>query len=299
MKTISIALKDLQILFKDRGALFQLFILPLLFIMVFTGALGAIGSSGKSDEVTLPTLGVVSLDEGESAAFLLNKIKEDGSFSVQSLSAPEALSQLDENKVAAVLTIPAGFTEGVQQSTPVTLVITPGKNSDPQIVEAARLVIVSIAADMTLESQIISSLKQMGDMQAIASEQFQVFSTQRVLAQARSQFVTAQTRPLINIIQTVPQQEEQQAVTPDLSLSAVPGFTILFVFLAGQTTARSIYDEKKVGSFRRLVAAPINKAQLLLGKILPNFVIALIQIAVIFAFGAFGLRLLGMTPLPI
>jgi len=299
MKTISIALKDLQILFKDRGALFQLFILPLLFIMVFTGALGAIGSSGKSEVVTLPTLGVVSLDNGEAAAFLLSKIKEDGSFLVQSLSATDVQSQLDENKVVAVLTIPLGFTEGIQQSTPVTLVIAPGKNSDPQIVEAARLVIESIAADMTLESQIISSLKQMGDMQATAPEQYQVFSTERVLAQARSQFVTAQARPLINIVQTVPQQAEQQAVTPDLSLSAVPGFTVLFVFLAGQTTARSIYEEKKIGSFRRLVAAPINKAQLLLGKILPNFVIALIQIAVIFAFGAFGLRLLGMTPLPI
>jgi len=47
------------------------------------------------------------------------------------------------------------------------------------------------------------------------------------------------------------------------------------------------------------VAAPINKAQLLVGKILPNFIIALIQIAVIFAFGAFGLRLMGLTPLPI
>jgi ABC-2 type transport system permease protein len=297
MKTISIALKDLQILFKDRGALFQLFILPLLFIMVFSGALSAIGG-GSEEQATLPNLGVVDLDGGEAAMFLLNKIQEDGSFSVQSLTVSDVQSQLDENKVVAVLTIPAGFTGGVQGSTPVTLVIATGKNADPQIVEAMRLVVESIAADMTLESQIIASLQQMGDMQATAPEQFQVFSTQRVLAQARSQFETAQVRPLIKIVQSVPQQEEREE-TPDLSLSAVPGFTILFVFLAGQTTARSIYDEKKVGSFRRLSAAPINKVQLLVGKILPNFIIALIQIAVIFAFGAFGLKAMGLTPLPI
>jgi ABC-2 type transport system permease protein len=297
MKTISIALKDLQILFKDRGALFQLFILPLLFIMVFSGALSAIGG-GNEEQVALPNLAVVDLDGGEAAMFLINKIQEDGSFSVQSLTVSDVQSQLDENKVVAVLTIPAGFTGGVQGSTPVTLVIATGKNADPQIVEAMRLVVESIAADMTLESQIIASLQQMGDMQATAPEQFQVFSTQRVLAQARSQFETAQVRPLIKIVQSVPQQEEQEE-TPDLSLSAVPGFTILFVFLAGQTTARSIYDEKKVGSFRRLSAAPINKVQLLVGKILPNFIIALIQIAVIFAFGAFGLKAMGLTPLPI
>jgi len=66
-----------------------------------------------------------------------------------------------------------------------------------------------------------------------------------------------------------------------------------------QATARSVYDEKKVGSFRRLLAAPVAKISLLVGKILPNFLIALVQMAVILAFGVFGLRLLGMTPVPL
>jgi ABC-2 type transport system permease protein len=298
MKAISIALKDLQILFKDRGTIFQLFILPLLFIVVFSGALGAIGQENEV-EVVLPNLAVVDLDGGEGAAFLLNKISEDGSLAVQSSSEADVQPLLDENKVVAVLIIPAGFTAGVQQNTPVTLVITTGKNANPQIVEAVRLVVESIAADMTLESQIIASLKQMGEMQAAAPEEYQIFSTERVLAQARSQFIAAQARPLINIVQSSPQQGADEEEAPDLSLAAVPGFTVLFVFLAGQTTARSIFEEKKIGSFRRLVAAPISKVQLLVGKILPNFVIALIQIGVIFAFGAFGLRLMGLTPLPI
>ena len=185
MKAISIALKDLQILFKDRGTLFQLFILPLLFILVFSGALSAISGSGESEQPTLPSLGVVDLDEGEAAAFLLNKLRADGSFSIQSFPAVESQTQLDSNNVVAVMTIPAGFTAGVQQSTPVTLVITTGENANPQSVEAARLVVESIAADMTLESQIVASLKQVSDMQATAAEQDQAFSTERVLAQAR------------------------------------------------------------------------------------------------------------------
>jgi ABC-type transport system involved in cytochrome c biogenesis permease component len=45
MKTFSIALKDLQIMIRDRGAVFQLFILPLLFILVFSGALSSLGKS--------------------------------------------------------------------------------------------------------------------------------------------------------------------------------------------------------------------------------------------------------------
>lgn len=78
---------------------------------------------------------------------------------------------------------------------------------------------------------------------------------------------------------------------------AVPGMAVLFMFVTAQSTARSIYDEKRTGSFRRLLAAPMSKATLLAGKMLPNFITALIQAVVIFAFGAIGLQLLGLTPI--
>jgi ABC-2 type transport system permease protein len=97
-------------------------------------------------------------------------------------------------------------------------------------------------------------------------------------------------------MQSVPGLEEDREEMPDLVQAAVPGFAVLFVFLLSQTTARSIYDEKKTGSFRRLLAAPISKASLLVGKLLPNFIIALGQIVVIFAFGSVGLRVMGLEP---
>jgi ABC-2 type transport system permease protein len=296
MNTISVAMKDLQIMLKDRGALFQLFILPLLFILVFSGALNAIG---QSEAVTLPGLAVVDLDGGSAAQTLITKLNTEGSLAIQTTSATEAQVLLDGNKVIGFMTIPSNFTQGVQNSSPVKLVFTTGAESDSQKVEAARLVMVSIAAEMTLESQIVASLKQMGEMQASAPDEYQVFDTERVLAQAHSQFVVAQTRPLIELIQSVPQQNPEQASTVDLGQSAVPGFTVLFVFMTAQTTARSIYDEKKVGTFRRLVAAPLNKTELIIGKILPNFITGLFQILVIFAFGSLGMRLLGLTPLQV
>jgi ABC-2 type transport system permease protein len=296
MNTISVAMKDLQIMLKDRGVIFQLFILPLLFILVFSGALNAIG---KSEAVTLPGLAVIDLDGASAAQTLINKLNMDGSLTINTTSAIEARSLLDENKVIGFLTIPSNFTQGVENSFPVELVITTGAESDPQKVEAARLVIDGIAASMTLESQIIASLQQMGEMQANAPAEYQVFNTERVLAQAHTQFETSQTRPLIEVIQSVPQQDPGQASTVDLSQSAIPGFTVLFVFMTAQTTARSIFEEKKVGTFRRLVAAPLNKTELIIGKILPNFITGLVQILVIFAFGSLGMRLLGLTPLPI
>jgi ABC-2 type transport system permease protein len=74
----------------------------------------------------------------------------------------------------------------------------------------------------------------------------------------------------------------------------VPGFAVLFIFLTAQTTAQSIYEEKKNGSFRRLLAAPINKLTVLAGKMAPNFITGLIQIVVLFGAGAYLFPLLGL-----
>ena len=133
MKTISVTIKDLQILLKDRGTLFLLFLLPLLFILVFSGALSAIG---KSETVNLPILAMVDLDGGTAAQTLITKLDLDGSLSVQSCSATEAQSLLDENKVVGFLTVPINFTNNVQQSSPATLVFTTGSGSDPQLIYA-------------------------------------------------------------------------------------------------------------------------------------------------------------------
>jgi len=296
MKTLSIAWKDMQILFKDRGAVVQLFLLPLLFIVVFSGALAAIGSGGEEDtRILLP---VVNLDGGEAAQTLLDGLDAAGGVRVERYEQAQAQALLDENELARVLTIPANFTADIADNHQVTLRFVNHPDADPEETEAVRLVIEGVARDMSLESQILASLQQMGDMQANAPEEYQVFTAERTMAQARSQFESSRTQPLVAVVQMVPGQPEgEREEMPDAIQLAVPGFTVLFVFLTGQATARSIYDEKKVGSFRRLLAAPMSKASLLAGKMLPNFITGLIQTAVIFAFGVIGMRLLGLSPM--
>ena len=294
MNALNIALKDLRIFFKDRGAIVQLFLLPLLFIVVFSGALAAISS--EEEDTRIP-LSVVDLDDGESAQTLLDGLDAAGGVRVERYEQDEALALLEENELARVLTIPAGFTADLADNRQVTLRLVNHPDADTEETEAVRLVVEGVALDMSLEYQILASLQQMGDMQANVPEEYQVFTPERAMAQARSQFERSRTQPLVELAQKLPEQEGEREEMPDAAQLAVPGFTIMFVFLTAQMTARSIYDEKKVGSFRRLLAAPMSKASLLAGKMLPNFVTALIQTGVIFAFGTIGLRLMGLTPL--
>jgi ABC-2 type transport system permease protein len=292
MKSLSIALKDLQIMLKDRGGLVQLFLLPLVFIVVFSGALGAIGSGEEDTRLLLP---IVDLDGGEAVEALVVGLEAAGGVRPEIYDHAEAQTQLNENEINRMLVIPADFTSGTQAGQIVELKLVSHPDADLQETEAVRLVVVGVISDFALEQQIMASLRQMGEMQANVQEGDQVFSTDRVLAQARSQFERAQTQPLIEISQTVPTQSGEREEVPDLDLLAVSGIAVLFVFATAQVTARSIYDEKKVGSFRRLLAAPMSKSSLLSGKMLPTMVVGMIQFAVIFAFGIFGLKLLGLS----
>jgi len=291
MSAISIAFKDLQIFFKDRGAVIQLFLLPMLFIVVLSGALGEIGTGDEDAPILLP---VVDLDAGAAAQTLLDGLDAAGGVSVELYDQEQAQSLLDDGELDRVLTIPASFSSDIADNRQVTLRLVSHSDADTEETEAVRLVVEGVAGDMSLESQILASLQQMGDMQANAPEEYQVFTVERMQAQARGQFERAQTQPLVGVVQTVPGHGGEREVEPDLDEVVVPGFAVLFIFLTAQTTARSIYDEKKVGSFRRLLAAPMSKVSLLAGKMLPNFITALIQTAVIFAFGVVGLRLLGL-----
>ncbi len=78
----------------------------------------------------------------------------------------------------------------------------------------------------------------------------------------------------------------------------VPGYALFGVFFIMQILATSLLGEKRDGTFRRLLAAPLPRAALLLGKLLPYYLVNLVQVALMFAIGAlvFGLRL-GHAPL--
>ncbi len=293
MNATSIAWKDLQIFIKDRGAAIQLFLVPLVFLILYSGMSSAFEAEDVDQRIPLP---VVDLDGGAAAQTLRDGLEAAGGVQLEPYDQKTAGTLLEEHEIARVLTIPADFTAGITEKRTVTLRLVSHPNADPEETEAVRLVVEGVAQDMALESQILASLEQMGEMQANAPEAFQqAFGVERTQAQARDQFASSQTRPLVTVMQSVPGLEDREEM-PDLVQAAVPGFAVLFVFLLSQTTARSIYDEKKTGSFRRLLAAPISKTSLLVGKLLPNFIIALGQIVVIFAFGSVGLRVMGLEP---
>lgn len=293
MTTLSVAGKDIQIFVRDRGRIFTLFLLPLIFIPAF-----AFGYSALTSEVELIPLPVVNLDpDGEMSQELIDSLNRDRGLQVETYAQGEAQAALEAEKIERVIVIPAGFSENVAAGRQVTLIMTNGPRANTANTKTIQQIVDGVAKDLSLQTQLIAGFRQMGDMLQAAPDDVQVFTAERIVSQAQRQFERAKTQPLVSVEQTL----SQSYLGGERNFSAleiyVPRFAVLFVFLTAGTTALAIQTEKKIGTFRRLLSAPIAKGELLSGKMIPNLVIVLLQIAIIFGTGALLLPLLGLDPI--
>jgi ABC-2 type transport system permease protein len=76
---------------------------------------------------------------------------------------------------------------------------------------------------------------------------------------------------------------------------SVPGNSVLFGFFLALTVALSFVEERKSGTWRRLLAAPVRRPVVLLAKLVPFFLVGLIQMGFLFGLGAlaFGMSVAG------
>jgi len=291
MNVLSVAFKDLRLLLKDRGQIVMLFLLPMLFILAFSAAFAA-GQQLEEEVINVP---VVNLDPGsEMSRLLLDNLNQERGIQTQDYDQAKVEADLKNETINLALTIPDGFTADIEAGKQTTLRLMYGPGAGDSEVEAVRLVVDGVAAALSLETQLVGGLSQMGAMMGDAPEGVQVFTAERIRVQAESQFERSRTAPLVALSAKWPDQVTQGRDDFDPSSFGVAGFAIMFAFITAQNTATSIFDEKKEGTFRRLMAAPMSKWELLLGKMLPNFVIAVLQVAIIFAVSMILLPLIGI-----
>lgn len=297
--------KDLQVFFRDRAALVWLFVLPLVFIVIFAGLTAssnndsAQGEEQEAAQDERTPLAVVNQDLGGAiAARLIADLDQAGGYRVVQYELEQAEGLLSKLKLARYLVIPPDFSAGLEAGRPVSLRLITHPNVSNQSNQAVMQVIGGVTNDLSLELQLLDGIEQMGAMQGATGQE--VFPPERILAQAKSQFERSRHTPLVAVVQRLPREEvEAEDSGFDLSKSIVPGMAVLFVFLAAQTVARNIFEERQNGSLLRLLAAPVPRWELLAGKLAPILLLTLIQIAFIFALGALLLPLLGIGRLGI
>jgi len=295
---LSVAWKDLLILFKDRNALVGAFLLPIVFIVVYLGVSGLSGGGGgDGDETRRVSLVVVNNDPaGATARSLIEGLGRHANIAVTEYGEADARAKLEAREIERMLVIPAAFSADVAAGRQGALRLV-NNSLDRGTNEAILMAVAGVTRQMSLEQQIVASLERLADMQRANPSFDPATSAELAVPIARQQFEESRDRPLVTVVQAQPASLGKDRVEVSGVQIGVPGFAVLFIFLTAQITARSIYDEKRTGTFRRLLASPLGKWPMLVGKLIPNFVVVVLQVVFLFAAGIFLLPLMGLDAL--
>lgn len=112
-------------------------------------------------------------------------------------------------------------------------------------------------------------------------------------------------RALVPEMATVPQLLERRTppgLAPPLAQVsgfqvAVPGNAVLFGFFIAMAVAITFASERHTGAWRRLLASPVPHWQALVGKVVPYYLISIVQLGFLFGIGVlgFGMKIAGST----
>ncbi len=303
--------KDLKILLKDFGGLATLFLMPTMFIFVMTLALGGFFSRGGDNPIEIL---VVNDDTGTIGAQIVEGLQATEGFAVETewdgaaLTRAKAEALIADQKRNIAVIIPADFSDTIQNS-----VFDTPTDETPQKAQ------IDLIVDPALSSQFVGPVKgtlaglsQQALMTGVAPRGIDLFLDQidqtsgtpmpidaRESLREKAVRSTAgggDTTSVVEVVQMQPAGMEIEKF-PNSVQQYVPGWTLFGVFFISQTLATSLLEEKKVGTFRRLLVAPMSRAALLLGKLTPFLVVNLAQIVLMFAVGVFIMPLVGAPKL--
>ena len=263
MKTLHVFWKDLLILSKDRGTYINLFVLPLMFSVVLTIALGGVFGGGKSSSpVTIPVAA-----SGAEAEAVAKDITSIPGIAWNSTTVSDAKSAVDQGKsIGAVLVAQDGASLDFYE--------------DPSQATNAQFLFGQISAALTAKH----AAAQVSQLSAAAA----AFGDPK--AQADAAAVSAQVPVKLSTSQS---GNRSTAAQPTAAQQYIPGFTVAFLFFIATTIAQYVFMERERGTLRRLLISPVSRASILGGKLLPTVGIGFVQVVVIFAVGRlfFGMTL--------
>jgi len=288
---IRIARCDFKMTFKDRSVIIWTFLMPLAFIAIFGFAFRERSSSQVRAKLTIE-----NSDVGFLSVELIEALRKENLNIVDSLSEGES--------AVRTLVIPEGFTESLLKRERVTLVLRrdPGSN-----LEAGEAVSVSIFKGLI---RVISGLVELeGNALEQGSERFRL--SDNTLSGSLWNLVRGNEAGIESLhVELDSLQAREQLVKVEASLagrasrpppggfqSSVPGNMVTFVLMAMLFGGIGITAERTGGILRRFGISPVDRSEVVAGKLLARMMVAGLQIAFLLVVGRalFGIDL-GKSP---
>jgi ABC-2 type transport system permease protein len=300
---IALTIKDLKVIFKDTGGIVALFLMPAMFIVVMSNALA--GTFGSGSDQLINVL-VVNLDRGKTGAALVDDLKASGGINVETMWENQPLTRAQAEQLIAdqkrniAIVIPEDFSHALQkaafdnhaQSAQVELVVDPATSE--QVLGPVKGALAGLSQQAAFKKLLPQGIDLMLD--TINQNGGSVPAAMRSALEDDGGFTNGNSKQLVVIKETQPANMKIEQY-PNTVQQNVPGWALFGVFFISGILAQSILEEKRTGAFRRLVAAPMSRATVLLGKLVPHVIVNLIQITILFLVGYFVLPLTGLPRL--
>jgi len=279
-----IALKDLLVVGKDRGSWIVLLLTPLAVIMVASFALGpAFNGELKSQ------LLAANLDQGQIGKQLVNGLDAiEGLEVVEGTEADCQALATGDKKYKTALVIPADFTSQITtgSDTGLQVYVDPTDN-----VNRPFMVGMIDGAASRLSGMVTSVRVSVAEVLKFAP------GTEPVtVASDAAQAAVGQ----MSQDQPVAVEISNAGNTADINMfdTQAPGYSVMFLLFGVMLGAEGLLEERDKGTLGRLLVAPLAKSSILGGKLSAQFVIAMVQMTILFGVGhfIFGMHLGNSIP---
>ncbi len=265
-----LALNHLNVLSKDRTAYLLLLALPLALTLI-TGM--AFGGGNSSGEAIVLNLAVVDLDQSDISRYLVKSLHSETT-SVHELVEDRARELVGNKDIPAAVIIPAGFQKSLKDELPVEiLVLRADLQESPRIIE-------QLVSRQIFQLRANAAAAQLGSN--ISQD-----SWVDLFAKAASKWEPA---PAVEVnVERVAISKESEI--PMGNEQSSPGYVVMFgmmtVIVAGST---NLLQERQNGTLARLLAAPLNRFQLLTGKTLGLMASGIFQMLLMIIAGQYIFR---------
>jgi ABC-2 type transport system permease protein len=282
--TLAIAWKEFQVLFKDKGSLALIFLLPLLLGGMMGGA--HLSLTGSEEEAAI--LLHVSLVNEDSGAFGTEVAKAVESIDELAIEVygtrAEAEQRVIEGEVAAAIVIPASFSADIDAHTPtsVVVIVDPGQPESASIVTG---IMNKVVEEVTIWGEVQYGIHALLDESGLLTEA-SMEQQRAVGAQAMGAIMTTLSEvrrtPAIAVVSEDLEGMEVEG-TWDYIAIVFPGFAVMFIFINVGFSAPSLLTERESGTLRRLLAAPLPRGTVIVGKMVAYTFLACLQVLMLFA----------------
>ena len=270
-KMIAIALKDLRIRFSNPIEWAFFLILPVFFSLIIGGSTGAPADS---------RVGFYVVDEAQTSlsANLVDALNASTSVRPELKDRQEALKDLDERKVSAVLLLPAGLDWDAISTAAQSVELR-------QLAGSTNAFVVQQAVQAALGQ--VSSAVQIASFSTEQGEQLVGFANQAErsawFTQALSGAQTALQISPNRVLETI--ADVPDAVQYDPKTNSSIGQMITWVFIPLIGLSAMLAYERQIGTLRRLLTSPTSRAVYLGGTIIGMVLTAMLQMTILIAFG--------------